>query len=129
MFFIDGRQHCFTVYCFNFHSLRFQPRGILICGFIALAVSALGYYLFRKVLFPAYFALKIPVRMAALVALAFFSLLFAKVLTYDMPHLYFLYPPHQLEVRMDLREQAGGFRGGDTQAPGSGLRGYFSWLN
>ena len=99
---LAGISLALLVYIFHFEILRFRAGGILACVLIALGASALVYYAFRKKLLPAYQALKVPVRILALILLVFFILLFAKVLSYEMPHLYLLYPRHQLTVEMDL---------------------------
>jgi len=92
------------VYCYHFQIPLFSKRLIALCVFLAVLAATLIYLVLRKLVLPKYMALANWKRIIVFVITLLCSLILTFTLFYEIPHLYFLYPQHQLTMEMDLRE-------------------------
>jgi hypothetical protein len=96
----------FLVYCFHWQVPLFSKRMIALSCILAITSAATVYLIFIKVVLPGYLAHSQKIRGVLILLVLLGSLLLAFSLSYQVPHLYFLYPQHQLSIEMDLRDSS-----------------------
>jgi hypothetical protein len=104
---------CFglLVYIYHFQLPLFSKSQIVICVVLAAAAAAGINFFLRKVTLPVFFSHSRSVRVVFSGLVLLLAILLGSILDYDIPHLYPLYPTHQIAVEMDLRDMPSEMKG------------------
>lgn len=91
------------IYIYHFQLPLYSKSQMILCLVIALVIAALVYVFLQRVTWPDFSSYSIAMRTIMSIVVISLSILLSFTLVYTIPHIYPLYPSHQLTVNLDLQ--------------------------